>query len=158
MRWICWKRLTVTSSHIKVWSMQAAQNYEISSLHTYSGWLQNFLRRSRIYSSCKLFGEGSSELRASTLFRMEEISDTMLTYGIINIYNRNESGLLCSIGSSQICLSQEKVRQETRRTTMQPHKNRIAVVLSVNAYRSFAVPITSIGQSKTPTPLKIHII
>ena len=50
--------------------------------------------------------------------------------------------------------SAEEIRQEIRDTTIQRRKNRVTVVLIVNADRSHAIPVTFIRHSKTPPAVK----
>ena len=122
----------VTSGLVKSCARKAAVNNNIRHFSASNGWLRNFLRRYPIQPSLMLHGKVDSELPPTIDAWMQEIRDTVSKYSPANVYNVDESGLFCRIGSSRTYLLAEENRAEISGTSMQKPKNLVTFVLCVN--------------------------
>ena len=80
--------------------------------------------------------------------RMQEIREVSAQYQLKNIWNMDESGLFYRNGPRRSYLTSNENRSETRGTELQTHKQRVSIVMAVNADGSHSFPEHYIGQSQ----------
>ena len=73
--------------------------------------------------------------------KMQEVRNTLSGYEQRNIYYVNESRLLYRMGPSRTYLTESKIREKTRGTEFQKHKQRISIVMCFYADVSYAYPV-----------------
>ena len=86
---------------------------------------------------------------------MAVIREIKSTYEAQDIYNMDESGLLYRMGPSRTYPTVVECRAYTCGTEMQKHKQRITVVICINADDSHAFPVRYIGKAETPMCLRL---
>ena len=148
------QRLPVTRALIQQRAMIAAKNQGIVGFQASNGYVQKFLRRTRVHKSIRLHGRGGSALPGNHTQRMAEIQDIASQYSLSNIYNMDESGLMYRMGPRRSYLSGNENPSTTRGTDLQKYKARITIVLCVNADGSHSVPVRYIGNSAEPRCLR----
>ena len=97
-------------------------------------WLDTtFLRRNPIQNSIRLNGKGSSFVLIDHTIRMAEIRSTVSDCPLSMLYSMDETGLFYRMGPNRTYLLQSEDDSATGGTELQKQKQRITVVLCVNA-------------------------
>ena len=148
------QRLPVTRALIQQRAMIAAKNQGIVGFQASNGYVQKFLRRTRVHKSIRLHGRGGSALPGNHTQRMAEIQDIARQYSLSNIYSMDESGLLYRMGPRPSYFSANENPSSLRGTHLQKYKARIINFLCVNVDGSHSVPVRYIGNSAEPRCLR----
>ena len=81
---------------------------------------------------------------------MRGIREILPQYRLKDIWNMNESGLFYGNGPRRSYLTNDENRSETRGTGLQTNKQRVSIVMEVNADGIHSFHVHSIGQSTNP--------
>ena len=127
------QRLPVSRSILRERARMAAESSSITAFKASNGYMQRFLRRNHIQKSIWLHGKGSSLVPMDHAIRMAEIRSTAREYPRSMVYNMDETGLFYRMGRNRTYLLQSEDRRATRGTEVQKQKQRITVMLCVNA-------------------------
>ena len=118
-----------------------AETRNILNCHASRGWVQKFLRRPPAQPSFRLHGKGGVTLPIDHAERMREVREISSQYRLKNIWNMDESGLFYHNGARRLNLSNDENRSETRGMGRQAHKQRVWIVMAVNADGCHSFPV-----------------
>ena len=144
------ERLPVTLRLIQERARKEAETRNILNFNASRGWVEKFLRRSPVQPSFRLRGKGDVTLPTDHAERMREIREITSQYCLKNIWNMDESGLFFLNGPRRSYLTNNENRSETRGAGLQTYKQRVSIVMAVNADGSHSFPVHFIGQSTNP--------
>jgi len=134
-------RVPVTLSLMQTRAREVAVEMGIPEFTASRGYIQKYLRRSKVRASFKLHGKGGNARPDNFEERMAEIRSVAEDY---------ESGLFYRMGPSRTYLMQSESRDDTRGTDLQKYKQRLSIVFCVNADGSHKLPMRYIGVPKKP--------
>ena len=131
-------------------ALATAITKSITNFKASNGYIENFMRRAGIQSSVRLLGRGVSTIPNGHGERMNQIQEICSMYPLRNIYNMDESGLLFRLCPRISHLSSSENRRHVRGTDLQRNKDRITIVLFVNADGTQILPVWYIGHAANP--------
>lgn len=138
---VCDKTLLQTRAQI------VATQENIHGLKASKGFIQKFIRRSSVQRSLLLHGKGGSALPYNHVEMMKDVQDTSASCSHRNIYYMDEARIFKMMGSRRSYLSANEVREDARSTELQKNKNRMTMVLALNADGSHMLPMKYVGSS-----------
>ena len=142
--------LPVTRELMQERALPAAVTRGITTFKASNGYIEKFMKRAGIDSSVRLHGRGVSTIPSGHEERMNQIHDTCSLYPLRNICNMDESGLFYRLCPRMSYLSSSEIRLDVRGTDLQRNKNRITIVMAVNADGLHILPVWYIGHTNNP--------
>ena len=148
--------LPVTRELMQERALTAALTRGISTFKESNGYIEKFMKRAGIDISVRLHGRGGSTIPNGHEERMNQIRDICYLYPLRNIYNTDEYGLFYRLCPRMSYFSFSEIRRDVRGIDLQRNKNRITIVMAVNADGSHILPVWYIGHPKTRNVFEIQ--
>ncbi|KAI9549182.1 hypothetical protein GHT06_006813 [Daphnia sinensis] len=150
------KPLSLSRAHIQARASHEAKARGISNFKASDGWFRNWRERCSIGHSIRLFGEAADVSVAEMEPLIQTIRDKLLRYRACNVFNMDETGLFYRALPTRTYVSNEEgQRKSIRGTKALRAKDRIALVLCVNATGSCKVDPFWLAVPKIPTAFVI---
>ena len=145
------KPLPVSRAHIQARALHEAKLRNILNFKASDGWFRNWRKRLSINKSVRLSGEAGDVNPEDILVPMRDLRQLLINYKPENIFNMDESGLFFRALPSRTYLLNEIENNRTARGTKAlKAKDRLTILLCVNATGTCKIPPLIVGCSKTP--------
>lgn len=144
------KPLPVLRLNIQERARTEAMLRGIENFKASDGWFRNWKRRFNIGCHIRLYGEAGDVNPFTAEPLMQELRDKLEDYDVENVFNMDETGLFYRALPTKTYLSNEESRSIVRGTKELTAKDRVTLVLCVNATGTCKVPPLIIGNSKYP--------
>ena len=150
------KPLPVSRALIEARAKHEAKRRGIKTFNASDGWFSRWRWRYRLSKCKKLHGEAGDVSIQSAEEEMEKLRESLKGFDVSNVFNMDELGLFYrTIPSRSVLLECEgDKRQHGRGLKQMKAKDRITVIMSVNATGTCKIPLVVIGSSKNPRCFK----
>ena len=143
--------LPISRAHIQCRAKREAGLRNVQDFKASDGWFRRWRNRFSIGDSVRLYGEAGDVNLAEMEPIMDDFREQLQDYRPENIFNMDETGLFYRALPSRTYISEsDGDRSKVRGSKALKAKDRITLVLCVNATGSCKVPPLIIGTAKTP--------
>lgn len=144
------KPLPIARAHIQARALREAQQRGIDNFKASDGWFPNWKRRCCVGASVRLYGEAGDVDVASFKPAMDKLRSVLCFYKPENIFNMDETGLFYRAMPSRTYLATNENRRTVRGTKALKAKDRVTLVLCINATGSCKVDPLIVGTASNP--------
>ena len=150
------KPLPVTSGVLKMRALQISVRLGIRDFKASNGWLARWKGRYSVGKSVRLHGEASDVDISAAEKPMNELRNKLRDYKPENVFNMDETGLFFrALPNRSYVLSDVDSRQYRRGSKSLTAKDRVTLVMCVNATGTCKIDPLMIGSSKEPRCFRI---
>jgi len=127
------KPLPISRAHIQMRAQYEAHLRGLTNFRASNGWFLNWRKRNGIGKSVRLYGEAGDVNVSQFLEAINEMKEALQDYDISNIFNMDETGLFYRAMPARTYLTVDEVRRTVRGTKALKAKDRVTILLCVNA-------------------------
>ena len=159
-QWVCSVRklngnsrpLPVSRALIKARALHEAKSLNIPNFKASDGWFWRWRWRFNVGNSVRLCGEAGDVNLEEATKEIDKLKQSILAegYEMCNIFNMDETGLFYRAIPSRTYLLDGESKKNARGTKQMKAKDRLTVILCVNATGTCKISPTVIGTAKRP--------
>ena len=145
-----WKPMSISRAHIQARAMHEAKARGIEDFKASDGWFRNWRKRHGIGKSLRLFGEAGDVNLVEVEPMMQSLRQQLVSFKPENTFNADEAPLYFRAMPTRSYILNSETRSNVRGTKALKAKDRLTLLLCVNATGTCKIPPLLVGTAKNP--------